>query len=69
MAKKPTVADLMAEIEALKREVAELKARPAQEVHYHWPSNPQYYTLPVTVPSQPWRPGEVICATGSVSPI
>jgi hypothetical protein len=67
MAKKPTVADLMAEIEALKREVAELKARPAQ-VHYHWPaSQPWYVGQPNTVPLSPsWPPG-ITCSTAGTA--
>jgi hypothetical protein len=66
MAKKPTVADLMDEIQALKREIAELKARPAQQVHYHYPSQPQYYTLPLTAPAgDPWPSGTIICGAGA----
>ena len=69
MAKKPTVAGLMAEIEALRRRVAELEARPPVVIHNHPPAAQPQTVFPLhPAPVAPgWWPkvGEVWCGTVS----
>lgn len=68
--KRPTVADLMAEIQALKKRIADLEARPPLVIHNHPPAHLQPLTAPRTdwpLPYPGWRPGDVWCTVTAVN--
>lgn len=70
MAKKPTIQQLQQEIEALRRRVAELEARPPVVIHNHPPAVQPQTVFPLhPAPAGPgWWPkvGEVWCGTAVV---
>ena len=63
--KKPTVAELMEEVAALKRRIAELEARPPTQHHYfHGPSVFAPMIQPQQAPQQiGWPPGTITCTS------
>lgn len=67
-AKKPTIAQMQAEIDALRRRVVELEARPPVVIHNHPAPQPlSVLPTPGIVPyTFPWRSGEVWCGTAVV---
>jgi hypothetical protein len=68
---EPTIADLMAEIQALKREVAQLRAAPAMQRvdHYHHQAGPlDRYYQPAWVPNSPVPGGGTTCGTVTAAP-